>query len=239
MPLPPQARAVLLDLDGTLLDTAPDLIGALNTLRGEHGKTPLPEGHLQPVVSHGSAAMVQRGFDLAPDTAGFEALRQRFLALYRARVSQATRAFPGMDELIDLLDERGIPWGVVTNKPGWLTEPLLADLGYAPRAACIVSGDTLAARKPDPGPILLACKRLALAPCDCVLVGDAERDIEAGRRAGALTLAALFGYICGEDHVRRWGADGIISHPEEILRWLDPELLGQIPRQPEWAATGS
>lgn len=230
---PPQARAVLLDLDGTLLDTAPDLIGSLNALRVENGLAPLPAGHLQPMVSHGSGPMIQRGFDLAPTDPDFETLRLRFLDLYRARVSHATRAFPGMDELLETLDEAGVPWGVVTNKPGWLTEPLLDDLGYAARAACIVAGDTLPCRKPDPAPILYACQQLELPPEQCVLIGDAQRDVEAGRRAGALTLVALFGYIGAEDRVGGWGADGLIGHPMEALRWLDAGLLaGQAPVRP-------
>jgi len=222
--VPPSARAVLFDLDGTLLDTAPDLIGSLNALRAEQGMEPLIAGHLQPVVSHGSGAMVQRGFDLAPTDPRFEPLRQRFLTLYRERVSRDTRAFAGMDELLEALEARGIPWGVVTNKPGWLTEPLLEDLGYAARSACIVSGDTLPIRKPHPAPLLLACERIGRAPSDCVFVGDALRDIQAGRSAGMLTLVALFGYIGAEDHVRLWGADGLVGTPAEVLRWIAPEL---------------
>lgn len=228
---PPRARGVLLDLDGTLLDTAPDLIGSLNALRVENGLSPLPSGHLQPVVSHGSGPMIQRGFNLQPADPGFEPLRQRFLDLYRARVSRATRAFDGMDALLDTLDDADIPWGVVTNKPSWLTEPLLDDLGYATRAACIVSGDTLPCRKPDPAPVLLACEQLQLAPQHCVLIGDAERDVEAGWRAGTLTLVAMFGYIGAEDRVMNWGAHGLISHPLEALRWLAPDLLDAL-REP-------
>lgn len=221
----PQVRGVLLDLDGTLLDTAPDLIGSLNALRIENGHETLPAGHLQCVVSHGSAAMIQRGFDMAPHAPGFESLRLRFLELYRARVSRATRPYDGMDALLDTLDYASIPWGIVTNKPGWLAEPLLNDLGYAKRAACIIAGDTLPCRKPDPAPVLLACEQLQLTPQECVLVGDAERDVQAGYRAGTLTLVALFGFIGAEDHVARWGADGLISHPLETLQWLAPELL--------------
>jgi len=221
---PPHARAVLFDLDGTLLDTAPDLIGSLNALRAEQRLEPLLPGHLRPVVSHGSGPMVQRGLDLAPTHPDFERLRQRFLSIYRQRVSHATRPFDGIDPLLEALEERGIPWGIVTNKPGWLTEPLLADLGYAERAACVVCGDTLPRRKPDPAPLLLACERMGVPPSDCVFVGDAQRDIEAGRRAGMLTLVALFGYIGAEDHVRTWGADGLVSEPMEVLRWLAPDL---------------
>lgn len=224
IPAEPRARAVLLDLDGTLLDTAPDLIGSLNALRIENGLGPLPAGHLQPVVSHGSAAMIQRGFDLQPADPDFETLRQRFLSIYRSRVSRATRPFDGIDALLEALEAAELPWGVVTNKPGWLTEPLLEDLGYAARAACVISGDTLPCRKPDPAPIHLACERLRLRPEHCVLIGDAQRDVEAGRRAGVLTLVALFGYIGAEDRVGNWGADGLIGHPLEALRWLDPDL---------------
>jgi 2-phosphoglycolate phosphatase len=230
IPAPLRVRAVLLDLDGTLMDTAPDLVGALNTLRMENGLGPLPAGHLQSVVSHGSAAMVRRGFDLQPAHPDFETLRQRFLSLYRARVSRATRPFDGMEDLLTRLEDSGVPWGVVTNKPGWLTEPLLEDLGYAARAACVVSGDTLPCRKPDPAPIRLACERLRLPPQECMLIGDAQRDVEAGRRAGVVTLVALFGYIGAEDRVGTWGADGLIGHPLEALRWLDPALAQSVAR---------
>jgi 2-phosphoglycolate phosphatase len=221
---PPRARAVLLDLDGTLLDTAPDLIASLNALREEQGMTPLADGHLRPVVSHGSAAMIRRGFDMDPAHPDFETLRQRFLTLYRNRVSEATRPYAGIDDLLEALEALELPWGVVTNKPSWLTDPLLDDLGYSHRAACIITGDTLPCRKPDPAPVKLACEQLQLAPAECVLVGDAQRDVEAGRRAGVLTLVALFGYIGAEDRIATWGADGLISHPLEVLRWLDPAL---------------
>lgn len=233
----PRARGVLLDLDGTLLDTAPDLMAALNELRAQEGLAAVDEGHLWPVVSHGSAAMIQRGFDMSPDTPGFEELRQRFLHLYRDCVSRRTRPFAGMDELLDVLEEQNVPWGVVTNKPGWLTEPLLADLGYLQRTGCLVSGDTLPCRKPDPAPVQLACEKLRLAPSECVLVGDALRDVDAGRRAGVLTVVALFGYIAAEDRVAHWGADGLISHPLELLRWLDLDRK-QIEAY-EWPATAS
>ncbi|KAB7623729.1 HAD-IA family hydrolase [Alkalilimnicola sp. S0819] len=227
-----QSRAVLLDLDGTLLDTAPDLIGTLNDLRAEEGLEPLTDGMVFPAVSHGSGPLISRGFDLEPGQARFQPLRQRFLDRYQERVSLTTRAFDGMDELLHALDALGVPWGVVTNKPGGLTEPLLKDLGYYHRAACVVSGDTLPWRKPHPAPVLLACEQLGMAPADCILVGDAARDVEAGHRAGVMTLVALFGYLAAEDRFTHWGADGVIRHPLEVLQWLagDVRATSPLPR---------
>ena len=219
---PPAYDTILFDLDGTLLDTAPDLIGAANTLRAEHGHPALDDGIYDPVVSHGSAAMISRSFNLAPDDAAMEALRDRFLTLYRERVSQLTRPFAGIPDLLDEIEARGLRWGVVTNKPAWLTEPLLQDLGLAERAACIVSGDTVARRKPDPRPITHACELLGVEPHRALVVGDAMRDVTAGRLAGAATLVALFGYICGEDQPTRWGADGLVGNPVDVIRWLSP-----------------
>jgi phosphoglycolate phosphatase len=178
--------------------------------------------------------MIQRGFDLPTTHPEFETLRQRFLTLYRQRISRATHPFEGMEQLLSALETQSIPWGIVTNKPGWLTEPLLQDLGYADRAACVISGDTLPCRKPDPAPIRFACEQLKLRPEACLLVGDAQRDVEAGRRAGTLTLVALFGYIIAEDRVVAWGADGLVGHPMEVLRWLDPTInaISFIPTHP-------
>ncbi|MCS4505028.1 N-acetylmuramic acid 6-phosphate phosphatase [wastewater metagenome] len=218
----PLARAVLLDLDGTLLDTAPDLIGSLNDLRAEQHLAPLPAGQLATVVSHGSGPLVRRGFDIDPSDTRFAGLRKRFLAIYRERVHRETRAFAGMDELLAVLEARHVPWGIVTNKPGWLTRPLVAALGYSERSGCLITGDDLALRKPNPYPVLQACDALNLPPEACVVVGDAQRDVESGQRAGAITLVALFGYVHAEDRVTHWGADGLIGHPLDILNWLEP-----------------
>lgn len=218
----PALETVLFDLDGTLLDTAPDLIGAANELLAEHDRPQLAPGAYGPVVSHGSAAMIARSFDLSPDDARMDPLRQRFLTLYRNRISLLTRPFQGIPELLDQLDAAGLRWGVVTNKPAWLTEPLLQDLQLARRAACIVSGDTVPGRKPDPRPITHACELLGIAPQRAVVVGDARRDVSAGQLAGAATIVALFGYISAEDAPTYWGADGLIGHPRELTRWLAP-----------------
>ncbi|MEX0731936.1 MAG: phosphoglycolate phosphatase [Aquisalimonadaceae bacterium] len=222
---PPPLRAVLFDLDGTLLDTAPDLIHTANQLLEEHGQLALPEGSFGPVVSHGSAAMIQRGFHIAHDDPRMEALRSRYLDLYHQQVSRLTSPFTGILELLDAIEHRGLRWGVVTNKPAWLSNPLLRDLGLAERASCIVCGDTVAHRKPHPAPVTHACELLDVAPAEAVLVGDAMRDVTAGQAAGTSTLVALFGYICAEDEPTRWGANGLLGHPLELLRWLDRDTV--------------
>jgi len=218
-----RAHGVLLDLDGTLLDTAPDLIDSLNQLRDERGLAPLADAEFLHAVGHGSIPMIARGFNCHPGDPGFDALRDRFLAIYAESVSRRTRPYPGMETTLEALEAAAIPWGIVTNKPGWLTTPLLADLGYDGRPACVVAGDDLARRKPHPYQITEAARQLELPSSACLVVGDTERDIRAGRQAGTLTLVALYGYLSGDDHAEFWGADGLIGHPAEMLRWVaDP-----------------
>ena len=214
-------RTVLFDLDGTLLDTAPDLADALNTVLEEQGCAPLPYSDIRPVVSHGGIALIALGFGLQPGDARFDELRAQLLKVYRENISIKTRPFPGMVEVLDQLEARDMNWGVVTNKPGWLTDPLLRDLELFDRAACIVSGDTLEQRKPHPAPMLHACEQAGSLPAQCVYVGDAQRDIEAGNNAGMHTLVALFGYIPAEDDAHTWQADAAINTPRELLDWLD------------------
>ena len=228
-------RTVLFDLDGTLADTAPDLAHTLNTLLAEEDRAKLPYETIRPQVSHGTGALVRLGFgDVAGDdsrdgggrTASgtaveeFERLRQRFLVLYAENLVRETRLFPGMPELLAEIKRRGLNWGIVTNKPAFLTEPLVTQLGLPWPPASIVSGDSTNNRKPHPEPMLLACTQAGSEPAQCLYVGDAERDIEAGRRAGMRTLVALFGYISKEERPERWGADGLIRAPREILDWL-------------------
>jgi phosphoglycolate phosphatase len=214
-------RIVLFDLDGTLADTAPDLAEALNYALQRQGREPLPYAQIRPEVSHGAAALIRLGFGLEPGDEGFDTARRDLLDHYKENIARKTRLFPGMDEVLDRLEQNGIRWGIVTNKPAWLTEPLMEGLGLAQRAACIVSGDTTANKKPHAEPILHACLLAGgHSPGECLYVGDAQRDIESGRNAGTATLIALFGYLGQHDHPEEWQADGSIEDPRQILEWL-------------------
>lgn len=213
-------ETVLFDLDGTLLDTAPDMALALNRLRDENGLSPLPFEDIRPIVSHGSAALVALGFAEEGDPARLDALRLRFLEIYAADLVRGTALFPGMAALLDGLETQGRKWGVVTNKPAWLTEPLMEQLDLSRRAACIVSGDSTSERKPHPEPMYFACRLAESAPDRCLYVGDAPRDIAAGHAAGMSTLVARFGYIGAQERPEQWGADGMVDTPGEILDWV-------------------
>jgi N-acetyl-D-muramate 6-phosphate phosphatase len=219
-----RTRAVFFDLDGTLLDTAPDMVGAVNALRIEQSLDPLPFERVRNQVSHGATAVVRTAFPHASE-ADFLALRDRFLALYRPRVAQESRPFPGVAAVLDALENDGIAWGVVTNKPAWLAEPLLEALGLRTRAVTVVSGDTLPEKKPHPRPLLHAAGHARAAPGDCIYVGDAERDVIAGRAAGMRTLVACFGYIGPMDDPRAWPADGWLDSPGDMLAYLDSPSL--------------
>ncbi len=212
-------RTVLFDLDGTLADTAPDLAHTLNALLVEEGRAPLAYDAIRPEVSHGAGALIRLGFGDVTGTE-LERLRGRFLSLYADSLVRETRLFPGMPELLTEIKCRGLNWGIVTNKPAFLTESLITQLGLPWPPASVVSGDSTANRKPHPEPMLLACTQAGSQPAQCLYVGDAERDIEAGRRAGMRTLVALFGYISKEERPERWGADGLIHTPREVLDWL-------------------
>lgn len=212
--------AFLFDLDGTLVDTAPDMAGALNRLRAEHNLAPLPYETIRPWVSHGAMALVKLGFGHDLDDERLQALRLRFLDIYAARLCVESRLFPGMEGVLQALEEKARPWGVVTNKPAFLTEPLLEELGLRGRAGCIVSGDTLPVRKPDPAPVRHACGLLGLPEAACVMIGDAERDIASARAAGSSSIAAAFGYVREDDDPHGWGADAVISHADDLHSWI-------------------
>ena len=213
--------AVLFDLDGTLLDTAPDMTNALNHLLAEEGKSSLSHDHCRDHVSHGSIAMVTLGFGEKQTPDELERRRLRFLHLYEKNLCVDTKLFDGMDETLRFLEDQGIHWGVVTNKPAFLTDPLLQELGLYDRACSVISGDTLPQRKPDPAPVYLAADQCSSLATECIYVGDAERDIEAGNRANMRTLIASYGYIDAQQTPKQWGANGVVEHPLEILDWLE------------------
>ncbi len=215
---------ILFDLDGTLLDTAPDLIAALNRLRRECGESELPPDAIRPTISQGSPGMLKLGFGLTANDPRYAKLNQRFLELYREFIAVETALFPGMDEVLAYLEVNAIRWGVVTNKPGRLTEPLMKALNLWSRAACVVSGDTLSKRKPDPEPLLYACEQVGITPRRSLYVGDAERDMQAGKQAGMIALVAGFGYLGSEDRPENWGADGFLERPTDLLGWLAATL---------------
>ncbi len=218
-----KVRTVLFDLDGTLADTAEDLADALNGVRDQHGLKALPFDLIRPVVSHGADALIYLGFEVSPGDDSYTNIRENLLDIYRHNIANKTRLFPGMAEVLDGIENSGRNWGIVTNKPSWLTEPLIKALNLHERAVCIVSGDTTSKRKPDPQPMFFASNMAGSQCHECLYIGDAERDIEAGRRAGMKTLTALFGYIDEHDNPDSWGADGMINQPSEILNWLQDQ----------------
>lgn len=221
MPDTSRTAAVLFDLDGTFADTAPDLGAALNHVRSLHQLPPLSLAITRLQASHGSAGLLKLGFNVTPDDAEFPALRDTFLAHYTANICVHTTLFPGMAQLIDALEQRGLPWGIVTNKPHRFTLPLMQALGYAERAACLVSGDTCAHAKPHPEPMLHAAEIIGVAPQQCLYLGDDKRDMEAGRAAGMSSLIALYGYIDPQAKLDTWLATGAIATPLELLEYVN------------------
>ncbi|MEW6589729.1 MAG: HAD-IA family hydrolase [Pseudomonadota bacterium] len=213
-------RAVLFDLDGTLVDTAPDLGHALNLQRTRHGLAPLPDELIRPQASHGARGLLGLGFGVQPDDAKFPAMREEFLELYAANICRHSRPFDGILELLAAIEARGLKWGVVTNKPARFTEPLMSLLDLAERAACIVSGDTCPQPKPHPAPMLAAAELCGAGPGACLYLGDAERDIEAARAAGMPALVAAWGYLDATDTPHTWGALAEIRHPLDTLAHL-------------------
>jgi len=213
-----EVEAVFFDLDGTLIDSAPDLIAAMQRLRAELGEAPADVARVGAVVSKGGRAMLREGFP-GIDEARVEVLLPRFLDLYAEAIAVHTRPYPGIEELLAELESRGIRWGIVTNKPGRLARVVVAELGWHARSAALVSGDCLPQRKPDPTTLLHAASLAEVAAARCVYVGDDIRDIEAGRRAGMITVAAAWGYLDGDDP-HAWSADHVITQPRDLFRAL-------------------
>ncbi|HUV98874.1 MAG TPA: HAD-IA family hydrolase [Gallionella sp.] len=210
-------KAVLFDLDGTFADTAPDLATALNHTRAMHDLAPLPLAALRPQASHGSRGLIKTGFGIDPDHPDYDSLRDIFLDYYANNICVHSKLFGNMSKLIDTLEQRGIKWGIVTNKPHRYTVPLMQALGYAERAACMVSGDTYAHAKPHPEPLLKACQIIGVAAAECLYVGDDLRDMQAANSAGMHGIIANYGYVSHDASVENWNAHGSINKPMELL----------------------
>jgi len=211
-------KAVLFDLDGTLIDSAPDLAGTGNDMRVARGLEPLPYERFRPFVGTGARGMVRIALDVTPAQAQFEELRDEFFARYEARMTRETALFPAMRPVLDALNARGLVWGIVTNKSQRFTTPLVKALGLDVEAATVICGDTTPHAKPHPEPLFEAARRLNLEPATCIYVGDDLRDIVAGRAAGMRTVAASWGYLGAEEAVTEWSADHVIDFPGELLK---------------------
>ncbi|HEY9100860.1 HAD-IA family hydrolase [Chitinimonas sp.] len=217
--------AVLFDLDGTLADTALDLGGALNRLLAEEGRPAVAYERIRPIASHGARGLVELGFGIARDAPGFDDLRLRFLDHYEDGFCNQTVLFEGINPMLEALAARGLAWGIITNKPMRFTDRLVPTLGFSVPPAVVVSGDTVGVPKPDPRPMRYACEAMGVQPGACWYVGDAERDIAAGRAVGMRTVLADYGYIADTDHPETWGADWRIQSPLELLALLPPKQV--------------
>ena len=215
-----RVRGVLFDLDGTLIDSAPDLAGAANRLRADHGMAPLPLADLRPMVGSGARGMVGVAFGVAPGDARFEPLRDAFLAHYDACLLETTQPFDGVEAMLSALEAAGVPWGIVTNKATRFTAPIVAGLGLAQRAAVVVCGDTTPHSKPHPEPLWHAARAMGLAPQDVVYVGDDLRDAQAAKAAGMAMVVATWGYLGLGEPVHSWGADALADAPGQLSSWL-------------------
>ena len=217
---PLDVDAVLFDLDGTLADTAGDLAGAVNRMRRERGLAAAPVQAMRAYASSGARGLLQAGLGVTSDAPDYAALRDEFLRNYEACLAETTRLFDGVDDLIDALDARGFPWGIVTNKATRFTAPVVRALALVPRARVVVSGDTTPHAKPHPAPLLHASQALGIDAARCVYVGDDLRDVVAGNAAGMATLVAGWGYLgVGEPH-EEWPARGVAERPMDVLGWL-------------------
>jgi phosphoglycolate phosphatase len=211
---------VLFDLDGTLVDSALDLAGAINELRLARGLEVLPYEQLRPVVGSGARGMVGAAFGLAPGDAGYDMLKDEFLDRYACRLLQDTELFASMPAVLQHLEAHALPWGIVTNKALRFAEPLVQGLRLHQRAAVLIGGDSTPFTKPHPQPLLEAARRIGIAPAQCVYIGDDRRDMLAGRAAGMATVAAAWGYLGVGETVDDWGADAILHAPGALLDWL-------------------
>ncbi len=220
-------RAVLFDMDGTLLDTAPDFIAVAQAMRMARGLAPVADKQIRDVVSGGARAMVLAAFDVDPMSDEFETLRLEFLERYQEHCAIASHLYDGMEQLLADIEQANLLWGVVTNKPLRFAEPIMQQLNLASRSAVLICPDHVSKSKPDPEPMVLACSKLGLDPASVLFVGDDLRDIESGRAAGSKTAAVRYGYIHPEDNPDHWGADVVVDHPLELRAVLDRALCSR------------
>ena len=214
-------EAVLFDLDGTLLDTAPDFIDVLRTLMKQHGiQSALSDLQIRSQVSHGAAALISLGFEIDNQHPDFPPLREQFLELYAAQLSQRTRPFSGIETLLDDIEQQGLPWGIVTNKPALYATALLKDLNLLQRSGTLICPDHVSRAKPHPEPMLLACERINCNPLNTAYIGDHRRDIEAGAGAGMETVAVEYGYIDENDPINTWEADTVVTTVADLSQWF-------------------
>jgi len=213
-------KAVLFDFDGTLADTAPDLGHALNRQRVARGIPALPIEQIRPQASAGSRGLLNLGFNIKPGDNDYESMRDEFLYFYTERLCHDTCLFPGVDELLDELEIRDLPWGIVTNKPARFAHPLIQMLGLTQRVACVICGDETNNTKPHPEPLLAASNKIAISPTSCIYLGDDIRDVQASLAAGMQPIVARYGYLGNDQPPENWGTNYLIDHPTELLNYL-------------------
>ena len=224
MPVNFKLSCVLFDLDGTLVDTAPDLILCLNKALSSHGLTTVSADIVKPFISYGAVAMINESLNQSISKSLRADILETMLDLYQNNIAEHTVFFKGMSDTLAAIEAQGLLWGVVTNKQARFTHPLMDALKLTDRAACIISGDTTANPKPHVEPMLTACKQAKVKPQECVYIGDANHDITAGKNAQMKTLAALYGYVKPGDVPETWGADALIESPEQLATWIRSAL---------------
>lgn len=213
-------NALFFDLDGTLLDTAPDLATAINIVLGARGQAPLSLEEIRPTIAKGTRSMVWGAFGIDPQHPDYEAIKNDLFTAYQDNLTKQTSYFDGMETVLNYLDDKHLPWGIVTNKPGWLATPLIEYFELNKRSRCLISGDTLAKKKPDPDPLFHACTLTGVSPTSSLYIGDSESDVQAAKAAGMLAMVAAYGYLEHDSQPHTWQADAMIDAPLEIIEWL-------------------
>ncbi|PHS70556.1 MAG: haloacid dehalogenase [Cycloclasticus sp.] len=213
-------KAVLFDLDGALIDTAPDLANALNAVLKEHKQEPLPYERIRPMVSNGANGLIKLGFGDSLSDAEHEQIKAELIACYQQNIADKSALFNGLEDALLYIENRHIAWGIVTNKPEYLTQQLLKEINFNIKPQTVVCGDQVSSPKPHPESIYLACKQLGVLPENAIYIGDAERDIRAGNLAGLTTIACAYGYVQANDDIKTWQADEIVATSIELVEWI-------------------